>query len=109
MREPPAPAPTATHRIRILLVDDHIVMRAGTRRILDDEPDFQVVGEASDGYEAIAQVRVLRLDVVVLDIALPQLDGIKTFQALRAEHPALRVLILTGHDNPALVRTLDAL
>lgn len=92
--------------IRILLVDDHTVMRAGTRRILDDEPDFVVVGEAGDGGEALLLAEEALPDIVVLDVGMPNMDGIQTCRAMRAQWPALHILILTGHDNDALVRTL---
>jgi DNA-binding NarL/FixJ family response regulator len=95
--------------IRILLVDDHTVMRAGTRRILEDEPDFTVVGEAADGHEALCLTDATRPDVVVLDIGMPNLDGVQACQELRQRWPDLRILILTGHDNAALVRTLRRL
>lgn len=92
--------------IRILLVDDHTVMRAGTQRILEDEPDIVVVGEAGDGAEALHLVEDTLPDIVVLDIAMPSMDGITTCRALRERWPELRILILTGHDNDTLVRTL---
>lgn len=95
--------------IRILLVDDHTVMRAGTRRILEDEPDLVVVGEAGDGDEALRLAEDGQPDVVLLDIAMPNMDGIKTCQALRARWPEVHVLVLTGHDNDALVRTFQRL
>lgn len=91
--------------IRVLLVDDHTVMRAGTRRILEDEPDLIVVGEAGDGNEALRLAEEDLPDVVLLDIAMPNMDGIKTCQVLHARWPDVRVLVLTGHDNDALVRT----
>lgn len=95
-----------TGAIRILLVDDHTVMRAGTRRILEDEPDFKVVGEASDGSEALLLAEDALPDIVVLDVGMPNMDGIQTCRNMRARWPELRILILTGHDNDALVRTL---
>src|SRR5690348_1590546 len=63
--------------IRILLVDDHAVMRAGTRRFLEDERDFLIVGEAADGDEALALADTIEADVVLLDINLPRVDGVK--------------------------------
>src|SRR5260221_10440029 len=93
-------------KIRILLADDHTVMRAGTRRILEDEPDFVVVGEAGDGYETLELVEDAAPDVVVLDIRMPRLDRIKTSQALRQDWPGVRILMLTRHYNRALVTTL---
>jgi DNA-binding NarL/FixJ family response regulator len=96
-------------RIRVLLVDDHLVTRAGARRILEDAPDIEVVGEASDGYEALDQAELLHPDVVALDIDMPGMDGIKACQALlRRENPP-RVLALTGHDKEAYVRELTRL
>lgn len=92
--------------IRILLVDDHTVMRAGTRRILEDELDFVVVGEAGDGGEALLLAEDALPDLVVLDVGMPNMDGIQTCRAMRQRWPELRILILTGHDNDALVRTL---
>lgn len=91
--------------IRILLADDHTVMRAGTRRILEDEPDLVVVGEAGDGDEALRLAEDDLPDIVLLDIAMPRMDGIKTCQQLRARWPEMRILVLTGHDNDTLVRT----
>jgi DNA-binding NarL/FixJ family response regulator len=96
----------AAASIRILLVDDHTVMRAGTRRILEDEPDIAVVGEAEDGVQALTLAAELVADVVVLDIGMPNLDGVQTCTALRRRWPELHILILTGHDNGTLVRTL---
>ena len=92
--------------IRVLLVDDHTVMRAGTRRILEDEADIVVVGEASDGVEALQLAENTLPDVIVLDIGMPHMDGIKTCRVVRERWPELHVLILTGHDNDVLVRTL---
>jgi DNA-binding NarL/FixJ family response regulator len=99
------PAPRAdTALIRILLVDDHTVLRAGTRRILEDEPDLRVVGEAADGETATALAGSLQPDVIILDISMPGRDGIAAFDELRRVAPAARVLILTVHDRQAYVR-----
>ena len=86
--------------IRILLVDDQALVRAGFRMILDAETEMEVVGEASDGREAIDQVRSLRPDVVLMDIRMPELDGIEATRrvvALDAD-PPIRVLMLTTFD-----------
>lgn len=95
--------------IRVLLADDHTVMRAGTRRILEDEPDLVVVGEAGNGDEALRLAEQDLPDVVLLDIAMPAMDGIKACRALRGRWPQVRVLVLTGHDNDTLVRTFQRL
>ena len=105
----PAEEQTPAPPMRALLVDDHVVMRAGTRRILEDEDDIVVVGEADDGLMALELAKYTQPDVVVLDIAMPNLDGVRTCRALRRRYPAMRILILTGHDNEAYVRALRRL
>ena len=95
--------------IRILLVDDHTFTRAGTRRILEDEPDLRVVGEAGNGHEAIACARETHPDVILLDIAMPQLDGIAASPELRRAAPEARLLILTGYDRRAYVAAFQKL
>lgn len=104
-----ASARPAAPRIRVVLVDDHTVMRAGTRRILEDEPDIEVVGEAGDGIEALRLTDELAPDVIALDIGMPGMDGIRMCQALRQRSNAPRVLILTGHDKEVYVRALHQL
>lgn len=93
-------------RIRVLLVDDHTVTRAGARRILEDAPDIEVVGEASDGQEALVQTESLEPDLVALDIDMPGMDGMKACQALLSRESPPRVLALTGHDKEAYIREM---
>jgi two-component system nitrate/nitrite response regulator NarL len=95
--------------IRVLLVDDHIVTRAGARRILEDAPDIEVVGEAGDGEEALAQMDTLQPDLVALDIDMPGMDGMRACQALLGRASPPRVLALTGHDKEAYVREMARL
>lgn len=95
--------------IRILLVDDHAVMRAGTRRFLEDESDLLVVGEAADGDEALALADRLEADVVLLDINLPRVDGVRTARLLRERKPDWRILILTGYNSEAALHALHRL
>jgi DNA-binding NarL/FixJ family response regulator len=92
--------------IRIMLVDDHAVMRAGTRRFLEDERDFLVVGEASDGDEALALAEQVEADVVLLDINLPRVDGVKTARLLKQRKPNWRIVILTGYNSEAALHML---
>jgi DNA-binding NarL/FixJ family response regulator len=82
--------------IRVLIVDDHSVVREGLRMFLARDPELEVVGEAADGAEAIAQARQLRPDVVVMDLLMPVLDGIATTRAMRSELPETEVLALTS-------------
>ncbi|MEU9916319.1 response regulator transcription factor [Streptomyces sp. NPDC051001] len=90
---------TGTPAIRILLADDHALVRRGVRLILDREPDLRVVVEAGDGAEAIAMARTHDVDLAVLDIAMPRMTGLQATRELLALKPDLRVLMLTMHDN----------
>ncbi|MBQ1011259.1 response regulator transcription factor, partial [Micromonospora sp. M51] len=85
--------------IRILLADDHALVRRGVRLILDGEPDLTVVAEASDGAEALEQARLHQPDLAILDIAMPRLTGLQATRELVRQQPGLRVLILTMYDN----------
>lgn len=84
--------------IRVLLVDDQQLVRAGFRMILNAEPDVDVVGEASDGEEAVAQVRALAPDVVLMDIRMPTVDGIEATRRITALRGGARVIVLTTFD-----------
>jgi DNA-binding NarL/FixJ family response regulator len=88
-----------TSVIRILLADDHALVRRGVRLILDREPDLEVVAEAGDGAEAIETARTHELDLVVMDIAMPRMTGLQATRELLALKPGVRVLMLTMHDN----------
>jgi DNA-binding NarL/FixJ family response regulator len=96
-------------RIRVLLADDHAVIRAGTRRILEDEPDLQVVGEAGDGQEAVALAVETSPNVILLDINMPNVDGIAASSELRRTVPSAKLLILTAYAHRAFVRHLTRL
>ncbi|MER5385983.1 response regulator transcription factor [Streptomyces sp. NBC_00647] len=91
--------PSDASVIRILLADDHALVRRGVRLILDSEPDLEVVAEAGDGAEAIAMAREHAVDLVVLDIAMPRMTGLQAARELIALKPGVRVLMLTMHDN----------
>ena len=91
--------------ISVLLVDDHALVRRGFRRMLEDDPGIRVVGEASDGHDAVEAAATLRPSVVVMDFALPSMNGaVATRQILKA-NPETAVLILSMHSEPAYVRT----
>jgi len=82
--------------IRIVLVDDHIIVRNGLRRFLADQPDFIVVAEAGNGRQAQEVLRLVGADVLILDIAMPEHNGVDALAAITARHPQLPVLILSG-------------
>ncbi|MGX1543177.1 response regulator [Streptomyces adustus] len=90
---------TDTPTIRILLADDHALVRRGVRLILDGEPDLEVVAEAGDGAEAVALARTHQVDLAVLDIAMPRMTGLQAARELHTVKPGVRVLMLTMHDN----------
>ena len=95
--------------IRVLLVDDHHLVRRGFRRMLEDEDDIEVAGEASDGKEAVERFRELTPDVVVMDFALPSINGAAAAREILKEAPEARILILSMHSEANYVRTcLDA-
>jgi DNA-binding NarL/FixJ family response regulator len=86
-------------KARILLADDHVLVREGLRLILDRQPDLEVVAEAGDGAEAIEHALHTDLDLAVLDVSMPRLTGLQAARHLRAQRPQLKVLILSMHDN----------
>jgi two-component system response regulator NreC len=95
--------------IRILLVDDHAVLRAGLRALLDAEPDLVVVGEAGTGEEALEKARELRPDVVVMDLSMPGMGGLEATRRLTQELKETRVLVLTMHgEEEHLLPVLEA-
>src|SRR5215218_7362078 len=95
--------------IRILVADDHAVVRQGLRLFLDLQPDLAVVGEASDGAEAVERVRDLRPDLVVMDLVMPGTDGVRATRALRTVSPETKVLVLTSFaDDEHVVAALQA-
>jgi DNA-binding NarL/FixJ family response regulator len=90
-------------RISIILAEDHLIVREGIRKLLESEDDFSVIGEASNGREAIRKIGDLRPDVVVMDIALPLLNGIEACRQLQETNPHCRVLMLSAHGDDAYV------
>lgn len=100
-------APSVSDRpIRILIAEDHAFVREGTRRLLDMEPDMEVVGEAVDGIEAVDLVQRLRPSLVLMDVAMPRLDGIEATRQIRSIMPRTPVLVLTAYDDDQYVFSL---
>src|SRR5579862_8645556 len=100
---------TRVKQIRILLADDHTVMRRGLRLLLESHPEFGVVAEASDGRQAVEQAEATEPDVAVLDIAMPNLNGIEAAQRINAALPNTAIVILSMHsDEGYVLRALKA-
>jgi DNA-binding NarL/FixJ family response regulator len=99
--------------VRILLVDDHPIVRQGLRTLLQGRGDWQVVGEAADGIEAVEKVESLQPDVVVLDVTMPRMNGLEACRLIQQKQKnkdsGLEVLFVTQHDSPQMMReALDA-
>ena len=90
--------------MRILIADDHAILRSGLRLLIETQPELTVVGEAGTGAETLKQARALRPDLILLDINMPEMDGLTAIPDLRAELPESRILILTMHDDAAYLR-----
>jgi two-component system response regulator NreC len=90
--------------IRVVLIDDHAVVRSGLRLLLDAQPDIEVVGEGGNAQDAIFRARALRPDVILLDVVLPGESGIEALPKLRKESPETKVLVLSMQDDPTYVR-----
>jgi DNA-binding NarL/FixJ family response regulator len=85
---------------RVMLADDHALIRSGVKRILEDIPDVEVVGEASDGIQLLALLKDATVDLVILDISMPKLQGLEIIHEIKTLYPEIQVLILTMHKNP---------
>jgi DNA-binding NarL/FixJ family response regulator len=97
------------NKISVLLVDDHSLVRRGFRRILEDEPDIEVTGEAADGMEAVRLTKELHPNVVVMDCAMPNMNGLQATRKILEQQPQTLVLMLSMHPEETLVRqALDA-
>jgi DNA-binding NarL/FixJ family response regulator len=96
--------PEAGKTIRVLLAEDHTLVRQGFRRILEDDPKITVVGEASTGLEAIDQCKTLKPDVVVMDLSMPELGGLEATAEILKADPEIKIVILSMYSNQAYIR-----
>jgi DNA-binding NarL/FixJ family response regulator len=95
--------------IRVVLADDHVVVRTGLRAMLDGEPDIQIVGEAANGAEVVALSGRVVPDVVLMDLRMPEVDGVTAIATIRERHPSVHVLVLTTYDTDAdILRAVEA-
>ncbi|MGI6643541.1 MAG: response regulator [Bacillota bacterium] len=100
------PSPERSSRITVLLCDDHAMVREGTRRLLEAEPDIEVVGEASDGLEAIEMVKELSPQVVAMDVSMPRMNGVDATKRIKQICPSAHILALTAYDDSQYVTRL---
>ncbi|HOM82347.1 MAG TPA: response regulator transcription factor [Armatimonadota bacterium] len=95
-------------KIRLLLADDHAILRSGLRLLLSEQPDMEVVGEAADGEEAIEKTRELNPDILLLDITMPGVGGLEVLERIKKECPQVRVVVLTMHDDESYMERVMA-
>lgn len=93
-------------KLRVLIADDHKIIRDGLKRVINAEPDMEVVGEADDGQEAWQKAKELQPDVVIMDVSMPKMDGIKATEKLKRECPQVKVIALTAYDNNGYINRL---
>jgi DNA-binding NarL/FixJ family response regulator len=93
-------------KLRIVLADDHQVVRDGLRLLIDGQPDMRVVGEAANGKDLLRQARELTPDVVVMDLSMPEINGLQATERLRTDQPGIRVVALTVHEDPSYLLQL---
>jgi len=93
-------------KIRVVIAEDHALVRQGTKQLLERYPDIEVIGEAADGEEAIAIVKSLRPNVVIMDVRMPRLSGIEATRKIKEEWPDVAILVLTAHDDDEYVFAL---
>jgi two-component system, NarL family, response regulator NreC len=97
--------PARTHKIRVMIADDHAILRAGLRMLVNAQADMEVVSEAPDGEQVVRVARETRPDVALLDLTMPRVGGMKALQDMARDCREIRVLVLTMHDDPAYLRS----
>ncbi|AKG54030.1 DNA-binding response regulator [Dehalogenimonas sp. WBC-2] len=93
-------------KIKVLLADDHVIVREGTREMVQRQPDMQVVAEASDGVEAVELAKVYKPDVIVMDISMPNMNGIEATKQIKKILPTTAILVLTAYDSDQYIMAL---
>ncbi len=93
-------------KVKILLADDHAVLRAGLRALLNAEPDMEVVGEAADGEEVLNTIKNLQPDLVLLDLSMPGMNGMECLEQIIMDYPEIKVLVLTMHDDEEYLKAV---
>jgi two-component system response regulator NreC len=91
-------------KIRILLADDHTILREGIRSLIESEPDMSVIGEANDGHTAVKLAIQLKPDIILMDLAMPLLNGLEATRQIKKQNPQAKILILTMHENEEYIR-----
>jgi two-component system response regulator NreC len=94
-----------TAKIRLVIADDHAILRAGLRMLINAQPDMEVVGEAEDGIEAVQAIQKVNPDVAILDVTMPKSGGLNAIKEIVARNRSTRILLLTMHEEPAYLRT----
>jgi DNA-binding NarL/FixJ family response regulator len=96
----------ASEKTKVLLVDDHMVVLEGIKRLISEQPDFEVVGTASDGLEAIRKAKVLKPDIVIMDIGMPNVDGVRATYEIKRRDERIKIIVFTMYTDMALVVSL---
>jgi DNA-binding NarL/FixJ family response regulator len=96
-------------KIKILIADDHTIVRAGIRGLLETQPDFEVIAEVENGQQAVEQTHKLHPHIILMDLRMPEMDGVTAIAKIKAQHPEIHILVLTTYDTDAdIVRAVEA-
>jgi two-component system, NarL family, response regulator NreC len=103
LSEPTNPQPKPMKKLRILIADDHEVVRAGVRAMVENEPDFEVCGIATNGREAVALATELKPDIVIVDMTMPELDGVQVVRQIKRALPQTEMLVFSAHESESII------